>query len=96
MRRLKPDDFPEEISVEDVVCFDDDVVVATEFSTDEEILAWVKREDAEKSDDEDEEEELVEIDAEVSFPTARPLASSDATHFAQAQVVKICEIWVKI
>ena len=52
MRRLKPDEFPEEISVEDEVCFDDDVVVATEFSTHEEILAWAKREDVEKSDDE--------------------------------------------
>ena len=74
MRRLKPDEFPEEISVEDVVCFD--VVVATEFSMDEEILARAKRSDAEKSDDEDEEEEVIEIDAEVSCPTASKLHSA--------------------
>ena len=76
LRQLKPDEFPETISAEDLVCFDDGVVVATEFSTDEEILAWAKREDAEKSDDEDEDEEVVEIDAEVSCPTASELHSA--------------------
>ena len=39
-------------------------------------MAWAKREDAEKSDDEDEEEEVVKIDAEVSCPTASELHST--------------------
>ena len=59
LRRLKPDEFPEDIQAEDVVCFNEDVVVSTQFSTDEEILSWAKGEDAEISNDEYEEEQVV-------------------------------------
>ena len=91
LRQLDSDLLPEEFTVEEIVSFDDETLVAQEQSTDADIISWAKGED--EDEDNDDEEDTIS-DAEVPCPTTRQLYSAIDTirrysHFATTDVEKL-------